>query len=48
MLVNETQNTGGSIPDVIRIQYFTIWSPGFQLLSPGFSNVSPITSSGFL
>ena len=52
MLVNETYYTGESIPAVIRIQfhriqYFSIWSPGFLLSSPGFSNASPSTSPGF-
>ena len=53
MLVNESiMDTGESIPDVIRIQfhriqYFSIWSPGFLLSSPGFSNASPSRSPGF-
>ena len=53
MLVNETYYNGESISDVIRIQfhriqYFSIWSPGFLLSSPGLSNASPSTSPGFL
>ena len=52
MLVNETHYTGESISDVIRIQidriqYFSIWSPGFLMSSPGFSNASPSTSPGY-